>query len=295
MKQLDYVKLLETDWADQFDGFQLVEIRKGVWHGLDVSLYADPKFEVDQMREIRLGLVDGLDASIYANPEFDVDQMAEIRRGLGAGLDVTIYAKPEYEFMRMYQIRMGLLEGVNVRVYAKPEFDDMQMHHIREGMNEGLDVRVYAKPEFNDMQMYQIREGLKGGLDVSHFAKPEMSREPMRRARHELMADTHKNITVAIFGKNAGKFQWFPEPESDIKRKYAGRKLDKVIPVRLDGEWLVPKEMVVDVMLVHDQVRGNRMPNESTPEFEAIDKLVERSVTEGLVAELSDLGAEIGK
>ena len=63
----------------ELDEWQMEEIRLGLKNGLDVSIYADPKFDVWQMREIRQGLQDGLDVSIYADPKFDDGQMAYIR------------------------------------------------------------------------------------------------------------------------------------------------------------------------------------------------------------------------
>ena len=40
------------------------QIRFGLKDGLDVSVYADPKFRCDKMYKIRLGLKDGVDVSI---------------------------------------------------------------------------------------------------------------------------------------------------------------------------------------------------------------------------------------
>ena len=56
--------------------------------GLDISKYADPKFNDLQMWQIRQGLEAGLDVSKYANPKFDYLQMEQIRLGLEAGLDI---------------------------------------------------------------------------------------------------------------------------------------------------------------------------------------------------------------
>ena len=42
------------------------------------------------MKEIRLGLIAGIDVSIYADLKFDWEQMRKIRLGLIAGIDVSI-------------------------------------------------------------------------------------------------------------------------------------------------------------------------------------------------------------
>jgi hypothetical protein len=64
---------------EQLNEQQLKEVRKGLKYGVDVSLYADPKFEKWQMKEIRLGLENGVDASIYADSKFSWEQMKKIR------------------------------------------------------------------------------------------------------------------------------------------------------------------------------------------------------------------------
>jgi len=51
------------------------------------------------MEEIRHGLIEGLDVSIYADPKYDAGQMSEIKYGLLQNLDVSIYADPKYNWM----------------------------------------------------------------------------------------------------------------------------------------------------------------------------------------------------
>ena len=58
------------------------EIRLGLKDDLDVSRYADRKFDCKQMHEIRLGLKDRIDISQCIDPEFDWKKMKEIRRRL---------------------------------------------------------------------------------------------------------------------------------------------------------------------------------------------------------------------
>ena len=56
----------------------MYSIRKGLEHGLDMSKYADPKFDYTQMQWIYKGLKDNLDVSKYADPKFNQFQMAQI-------------------------------------------------------------------------------------------------------------------------------------------------------------------------------------------------------------------------
>ena len=50
--------------------------------GLDISAYADPKFDATQMHRISEGVRQGVDVSIYADPSFTADQMTHILYGL---------------------------------------------------------------------------------------------------------------------------------------------------------------------------------------------------------------------
>lgn len=63
----------------------LIEIRKGVCNGIDVSIYAKPDFEWRQMREIREGLEAGIDVSSYADSKFIWQRMCSIRKQLTYG------------------------------------------------------------------------------------------------------------------------------------------------------------------------------------------------------------------
>lgn len=88
MKQLDYSKLLETEWANQFDQ--------------------------NQLRAIQYGLERGVNVGPYANPEFHWAQMVEIRRGLEYGLDVTQYAKPELKYGEMLSTLHRLMKEAGI-------------------------------------------------------------------------------------------------------------------------------------------------------------------------------------
>ena len=60
----------------------LIEIRKGLYNGIDVSIYAKPEFKWQQMREIREGLEAGIDVSSYADPTIPWTQMSDMRKQL---------------------------------------------------------------------------------------------------------------------------------------------------------------------------------------------------------------------
>lgn len=68
----------------------------------------------EQQEEIRLGQENGLDVGVYANPKFTADQMNEIRKGLENGVDVSFYANPDLNALQMNEIRHGLEKGENI-------------------------------------------------------------------------------------------------------------------------------------------------------------------------------------
>lgn len=70
-----YVDTLGDMSDDQF-----FEIIKGLASGVDVNLYCNiKKYNAKQMKEIRLGLEHKVDTSIYSNPEYRAEAMAIIR------------------------------------------------------------------------------------------------------------------------------------------------------------------------------------------------------------------------
>lgn len=78
---------------------------------LDISVYADTKYNWMQMQEIRLGLEKKLDILVYANYLFSYYQMREIRLGLEAGLDVSSYCSLVFSATDMREKRINLING----------------------------------------------------------------------------------------------------------------------------------------------------------------------------------------
>ena len=93
---LSIENLIKTDWFNQFDEYQQLEITEGLEDNLDVSIYANSKFNSNQMWQIREGLEDSLDVSVYAIPEYHWTQMEQVRLGLKDNLDVSIYTRKDF-------------------------------------------------------------------------------------------------------------------------------------------------------------------------------------------------------
>ena len=74
--------LTKTEWFNQFNKNQQLEILQGLKDNLDVSIYAKSEFDEQQMYQIRWGLKDNLDISIYAKTELSWMEMEDIREKL---------------------------------------------------------------------------------------------------------------------------------------------------------------------------------------------------------------------
>lgn len=122
-------------------GAQLEQIVKGLLKKLDVSIYAQGKYNWFQMREMRYGLEDKVDVSLYANPDFTFRQMAEIRKGLLAGVDAAQFAKVYYEPEQMEQMCKQLRD-------KKPEAKEEDLRILEEKFGAELELPEKAdKPQ----------------------------------------------------------------------------------------------------------------------------------------------------
>ena len=79
---LNIENLMKTEWGNQFNEYQKGCIIQGLEQGLDVSIYATPKYSWFQMKEIRLGLEANLDVSSYVKSDLPFEKMKQIREKL---------------------------------------------------------------------------------------------------------------------------------------------------------------------------------------------------------------------
>ena len=177
-------KVKSDESLDEFDEYQMEQIRWGLEAGMNVSVYADPAFDSNQMVQIFVGLNEGLNVSIYADPLYNSLQMKQLRECLEEGLDVSVYNDPYLEWNKMYDIRCAMESsklGTSIL-----DFDDNQMEQIRCGLKGGLDISVYADQKYDSDQMFHIRWGLEENLDVSVYADPDIDSEEMNSIRYTM-------------------------------------------------------------------------------------------------------------
>ncbi|MCR5100259.1 MAG: FapA family protein [Butyrivibrio sp.] len=150
--------------SQKFNIYQLIEIRKGLEKGFDVSKYMDSSIPWTEMEEIRKEMKSNVDLSKYREQGFDTAQLAEIRRGMIKGVDVSNYDKKEYYAEQMREIRLGLMHKIPVIFYQDANFNSNQMEQIRLGLEEGLDISIYASSNLPYQKMKIIRESMPHGL-----------------------------------------------------------------------------------------------------------------------------------
>lgn len=95
---LQVEQLLNTDWASQFNKYQLRLIRQGLDIGLDVSIYVKATLAAEHMREIVKGLKQGFDMTKYTSGEYTENQLRQIVYGLENGLDASEFDDVKNEF-----------------------------------------------------------------------------------------------------------------------------------------------------------------------------------------------------
>ena len=162
---------------DIYSDAQLIEIKKGLDHRLDVDVFSDVRYSGRQMREIRYGLERGLDISYYANPYFRERQMKEIRIGLQDGLDVSSYARLVYSATDMKEKRLALYKEKYADQIKKCmyDYDDKEtgLHvYVEEGLMEaGI---VLKKPLSSTFKKSDLRKLMKS-YDINYgFAEDEL-------------------------------------------------------------------------------------------------------------------------
>ena len=107
IKNSMFIKHHESEFNEQ----QLEVLRKAIKHSVDITQYADPKYDAYQLNNIFVGLLNGLDVTYYADPSFSSQQMSVIieflRENQGTLLEesVVLIAQPQYTPSEMYSLR----------------------------------------------------------------------------------------------------------------------------------------------------------------------------------------------
>lgn len=92
---LNVKQLINTEWFDQFDLMQQKQIEDGLSQGLQVELYADPRYTGKQMQEIRRAMIHGTDVSSILNVRISARKMKILADAMKCGIDILPVLSPK--------------------------------------------------------------------------------------------------------------------------------------------------------------------------------------------------------
>jgi hypothetical protein len=134
---------LNEDFVSNMNQEQMEVIIKGLVRKINVSLYADPRFDHEQMDVIYDGLLNRVDVSVYANRKYDAEQMKQILRAIKRGVwKINLVANPELSAEQMFEIVEGWVNGISASEYADPSISATKMREIRERMEKERSDRI---------------------------------------------------------------------------------------------------------------------------------------------------------
>lgn len=172
-------------YRDDFDDWQLEEIRLGLEDGVDISIYAKPELGFETMRQLRKGLKAGINLSSYT--KLDTGVLRQLRKAMLAKVFIVEFIRLGYDAEQLEEIRLALESGVDIKPYLIPEFRGASIREIRLGLEEGLEVEHYARIELNWQQMEEIRLGLEAGLDTGSYMSMMYTPADMRAKRRAML------------------------------------------------------------------------------------------------------------
>lgn len=147
---LQVEQLLNTDWANQFNKYQLHHIREGLNNNLDVSIYTKSELSDDQMRQLVTGLKQGFDMTKYASGEYSEDQLRQIVFGLEQGLDVSEFDEVKVSAKQMSTAQEFMKLGFNMNVYRNSDLrfeDNYKAAAILETVDSMFDFMYQSSDE----------------------------------------------------------------------------------------------------------------------------------------------------
>lgn len=110
---------LVQQYEERYDCYyntdQVEQLRLG-YGKVDISKYANGKYNSAQMTFIRTCLQNNLDATYLLDPKLTMGQMDLILKGLEAGIKVSSYAKSSMKCFEMTQILKELAKRANKKV-----------------------------------------------------------------------------------------------------------------------------------------------------------------------------------
>lgn len=147
---LQIEQLLKTDWANQFNKYQLHHIREGLNNNLDVSIYAKPELRSEHIREIVKGLKQGFDMTKYTSGEYTENQLRQIVYGLENGLDASEFDDVKMSSTQMSTAQEFMKLGFDMNVYRNSDLrfeDNYKAAAILETIDSMFDFMYQSSDE----------------------------------------------------------------------------------------------------------------------------------------------------
>lgn len=147
---LQVEQLLNTDWASQFNKYQLRLIRQGLDLRLDVSIYAKTTLAAEHMREIVKGLKQGFDMTKYTSGEYTENQLRQIVYGLENGLDASEFDDVKMSSTQMSTAQEFMKLGFDMNVYRNSDLrfeDNYKAAAILETIDSMFDFMYQSSDE----------------------------------------------------------------------------------------------------------------------------------------------------
>lgn len=130
MKQLDYNRLLKTDWVNQFTESQRSTIAYAVELQLDVGAIANPKYSPAQMNAVFQASDAGLDVGLI-NPTWTTEEITTYsNNAIREKLTGIIDNMDDYNPHQLYFIAVAHRLGLELTGFLNPNLDADDMHYM---------------------------------------------------------------------------------------------------------------------------------------------------------------------
>lgn len=238
----DYIK------KSNFDEQQLGVISAGLTKGLDVSTYANEKFDFWQMIEIFIGLNEGLDVTVYNKEFLSSKKMHSIRVALLKGLDLTgLFETPLSEkrvnfiikvvsdgnrsFLTKYNDYGLSTEKLTIIYETKnfkkkideyilsPNVSDSLANEIYKAFLVNPDLSEVLTSDYDDGQKIELLKAIEEGVDVSLMLNPQLWPSQMRQVRLGLVHNLEVDYADPLLSVSEMKYR-----RSELQNEYSREK-----------------------------------------------------------------------
>lgn len=137
-------------------------------------LYINFDYNLKQKLEILKGINNGVDVSKYANIKFNGNQMEQLRICEELGLNVDCILDEDIPYTLMNRIINSMALGLDIEPYLDGRFTSYQLEVIIEGLEDHLEVSKYAKEKYSYEVMLFCKRLLWESVDIDKYDLAEI-------------------------------------------------------------------------------------------------------------------------